>query len=368
VGEETTTPVETSASVLAALAEPGSRPRALLGPAASAGIPLGRYVLLERIGEGGMAEVFTSVSFGSNGFRRFFVVKRLRPEMSSNPLAVAHFIDEANLASTLVHPNIVPVFDFGEVEGTYYLAQEYIVGRDLGRLRRRMAERGDRPFSMSAMLYLAHELLGALEYAHDKRDDDGSPLHIVHRDVTPENVLVSERGEVKLLDFGIVKSAQGRLAQTEIGHVKGNVDFMAPEQARGKPVDRRADLFSVGLVLYFAAAAEPLYRGETLYDRLQRAATGPGTDELARLDALPHPLPEILHRALAVAPEARFQSAAEFRAVLVDLIEGGDAELAATVRRNFERDLHLEQERLTSAFPRARTRNDAPSEAGGKQG
>ena len=108
---------------------------------AGVGTPLGRYVLLDRIGEGGMAEVFTAVSFGSGGFRRTFVVKRLRPEMATNPVAVAHFIDEANLASTLVHPNIVPVFDFGEVAGSYFLAQEYIVGRDLGRLTRRMVER-----------------------------------------------------------------------------------------------------------------------------------------------------------------------------------------------------------------------------------
>jgi serine/threonine protein kinase len=326
-------------------------------------VTLGRYLLIDRIGEGGMAEVFSAVSFGAGGFRRFFVVKRLRPEMASNATAVAHFVDEANLASTLVHPNIVPVFDFGEIGGTYYLAQEYVAGRDLGRLCRRMVERGDRTLSTRAILFLAHELLAALEYAHDRRDDDGTSLDIVHRDVTPENVIVSERGEVKLLDFGIVKTASGRLAQTEIGHVKGNVDFMAPEQARGRAVDRRADLFSVGLVIYYAATGAPLYNGETLFDRLNRAATGPGPEEREKMAALPAPLPEILERALAVNPDERFQTASDFRVVVAQYGDGGDAELSAALTRNFERDLQSEQERLTHAFPRVRTR-DLPASEG----
>ena len=210
---------------------------------AGVGIPLGRYVLLDRIGEGGMAEVFTAVSFGSGGFRRTFVVKRLRPEMAANPTAVAHFIDEANLASTLVHPNIVPVFDFGEVSGAYFLAQEYVVGRDLGRLGRRMTEQNVARLSVSAALYVVHEVLRGLHHAHERRTDEGAPLELVHRDVTPENVMISERGEVKILDFGIVKAVQ-RVSQTDIGAVKGNVDYMSPEQARGRAVDRRSDLFS----------------------------------------------------------------------------------------------------------------------------
>ncbi|HEY0705306.1 MAG TPA: serine/threonine-protein kinase, partial [Polyangia bacterium] len=193
---------------------------AMRRPASGVGTPLGRYMLLDRIGEGGMAEIFTAVSFGSSGFRRSFVIKRLRPEMAASDTAVAHFIDEANLASTLVHPNIVPVFDFGEVNGAYFLAQEYIVGRDLGRLTRRMIERNLPPLSPGAILYIAHEVLRGLHYAHERRADDGTPMELVHRDVTPENIMISERGEVKVLDFGIVKAAQ-RVAQTDIGIVKG---------------------------------------------------------------------------------------------------------------------------------------------------
>jgi serine/threonine-protein kinase len=321
------------------------------------GTPLGRYVLLDRIGEGGMAEVFTAVSFGSGGFRRTFVVKRLRPEMASNPVAVAHFIDEANLASTLVHPNIVPVFDFGEVNGAYFLAQEYVVGRDLGRLGRKMIDQNVSRLTVSAALYVAHEMLRGLHHAHEKRGDDGGKLELVHRDVTPENVMISERGEVKILDFGIVKAIQ-RVSQTDIGTVKGNVDYMSPEQARGRAVDRRSDIFSAGLVLYFALARTPLYRGDTLYDRLMRAALGPGEEEQERLDALPAPLPEILRKALALEPDDRFQTAAEFAQAVAPYIEGGQAEVSSVMESLFGDELQLEQDRLAAAFPRRR-REDA---------
>jgi serine/threonine-protein kinase len=341
---------------------PAPRPAAAApsSPGLGIGTPLGRYVLLDRIGEGGMAEVFTAVSFGSGGFRRTFVVKRLRPEMASNPVAVAHFIDEANLASTLVHPNIVPVFDFGEVGGSYFLAQEYVVGRDVGRLGRRMLEQNVPRLTVSAALYIVHEMLRGLHHAHEKRGDDGNPLELVHRDITPENVMISERGEVKLLDFGIVKAIQ-RVSQTDIGTVKGNVDYMSPEQARGRVVDRRSDIFSAGLVLYFSLMRTPLYQGDTLYDRLMRAALGPGEEDQQRIAALPAPLPEILRRALAIDPEERFQTAAEFAQALAPYTEGGQAEVASVVELLFGDELQLEQDRLAAAFPRRR-REDALAE------
>lgn len=326
------------------------------------GQPLGRYMLLDRIGEGGMAEIFTAVSFGSSGFRRSFVIKRLRPEMATSPMAIAHFIDEANLASTLVHPNIVPVFDFGEVAGAYFIAQEYIVGRDLGKLTRRMVERNMPALSISAALFVAHEVLRGLHYAHERRGDDGSPLDLVHRDVTPENVMISERGEVKVLDFGIVKAAH-RVAQTDIGIVKGNVDFMAPEQARGRPVDRRADIFGVGLVLYFAVARTALYEGETLFDRLTRAAMGPGAEELGRIAELPAPLPDLLRKALAIEPSERYETAAAFAQAIAVHGLSGSAELAGVMNALYGDELALEQDRLAAAFPRGRRDTDVPLES-----
>ena len=207
---------------------------------------------------------------------------------------VAQFIDEANLGSTLVHSNIIPVFDFGKVGDEYFLAQEYILGRDLGRLTARVDRaRAARRCRRRPSCYVAAETLRALEYAHTKLGDGGRPLGIVHRDVSPSNILVSARGEVKLFDFGIVK-AEGRVTKTQHGVVKGNVSFMSPEQARGTDVDGRADLFSLGLVIFYCLTGEVLYHGKTTYELLVKAATGPGAEELARIAALPAPCADIV--------------------------------------------------------------------------
>jgi hypothetical protein len=314
------------------------------------GTALGRYLLVDQIAAGGMAEVFTAVSFGVGKFRRPFVIKRLRAELDSNPTAVGLFIDEANVASKLMHPNVVPVFDFGEAGGSYFLAEEYIVGRDLGRITGRLKERGEPLLSRNAILYLASEILSGLAYAHERRDDDGRPLGLVHRDVTPENVIVSERGEVKILDFGIMKAKQ-RVSHTDSGTVRGNVGFMSPEQARGRAVDHRSDLFSTGLVLLYAATGEFSYPGESFYDLLTAAAAGPGEAQHARIAALPAPLPAILTRALEVDPDKRFQSSAEFSAAIAPhLASGGAGELASRVRALFGEELRAEQDRLAAAF------------------
>jgi serine/threonine-protein kinase len=315
------------------------------------GTTLGRYLLVDQIGTGGMAEVFTAISFGVGRFRRPFVIKRLRAELDGNATAVSLFIDEANLASTLVHPNVVPVFDFGEAGGSYFLAEEYIVGRDLGRVTTRLRDRGDPLLSPAAILHVANEILNGLAYAHDKRDEAGRPLGLVHRDVTPANVIISERGEVKLLDFGIMKAKQ-RVSQTESGTVRGNVGFMSPEQARGRAVDHRSDLFSTGLVMLYAATGEPTYPGDTFYDLLTAAAGGMGDEQKARIAALPAPLPAILTRALEVDPARRFQSSAEFRAAIAPHLSPGAAtDLGARVAVLFGAELRAEQERLAAALP-----------------
>jgi serine/threonine-protein kinase len=334
-------------------------PSATSAPTSSGRRFLGRYELLERIGEGGMAEIFAAVAFGSSGFRRFFVVKRLRAELIHNGEAVAHFIDEAILGSTLVHPNIVPIYDFGQIDGTYFLAEEYVLGRDLGRLRRRMREKNMAPLSPAAVLYVIDQVLAALAYAHGKQDEVGEPLQIVHRDVTPANVLVSTAGEVKLLDFGIVKTSHARLSQTHFGAVNGCLEFMAPEQARSQSVDARTDLFAVGLLTFFAATAECLYRGETLIDLLNRAANGPGPAELERVAALPAPFDELLRRALSADPGERFQTADEFRAFIAPHLGNGQAALVAALRGAFADELQLEQERLTRPRTRATTKSPA---------
>jgi hypothetical protein len=294
----------------------------------------GRYRLLERLGEGGMAEIYTAVLHGAEGFRRVFVVKRLRPHVARNRAAVEQFIDEAKLGSSLVHPNIVPVFDFGKVGDEYFMAQEYVVGRDITRLLQRHMERVGKPLDERLVLYIAHEVLDALAYAHNQTDNAGSPLGLVHRDISPGNIMVTARGEVKLFDFGIVK-AEGRVSKTEVGVVKGNVSFMSPEQARGLPVDSRSDLFSLGLVMYYALTNDALYPGDSTFEQLMKAASGPRTEHLQRVKLLPAVSASLLARALQVDPALRYQNAADFEAELVPHVTGARAEATALMQRLF---------------------------------
>jgi serine/threonine protein kinase len=298
----------------------------------------GRYHLLRRIDGGGMADIYAAALHGAEGFRRLFVIKRLRPELARNRTAVDQFIDEAKLGASLVHPNIVPVFDFGKVGDEYFMAQEYIVGRDIARLLQRRLERAQQPLEEKLMLYIAHEVLEALAYAHAQTDAKGTPLGLVHRDVSPGNIMLTARGEVKLFDFGIVK-AIGRIAKSEEGVVKGNIAFMSPEQARSEPVDARSDLFSLGLVIYNGLTKERLYRDDDgSFEQLRRAGVGPTSEQLAKLDRFPLAGP-IVRRALSVDPARRFQSAAEFALALAPHTAGARAEAAALMQQLFGDEL-----------------------------
>jgi hypothetical protein len=311
---------------------------------------LARYQLVDRIAEGNLSEVFTAFSHGGGGPRRTLVVKRLRPDQLENPTAITHFTEEAGLLSRLAHQNMVAVHDSGEVDGTYFIAEEYVVGRDLARITRKLVEGGRAPLAPAGVLYVIHEVLGALGYLHSSCPGQDAPDGFLHHDLSPRKVMVSRLGKVKLLDFKIVRAHQ-QTQQTEIGTSKGPVDFMSPEQARGRPLDRRSDLFSVGLLLYHCATGEPLYRGDTQYDRVSRAAHGPGPQEQNRIAALPPPLAGLLKKALDPHPDRRFQSAEEFRAAVEPLMEGGEDEVAAVIFDLFDDELQQEIEHLTGSPP-----------------
>jgi hypothetical protein len=299
----------------------------------------GRYTVLDRLGSGGMADLYTAALTGPEGFQRVFVLKRLKPELALNRAAVDQFIDEAKLGSTLVHSNIVPVFDFGRVGDGFFIAQELIVGRNIAQLCERNQERLGEALDVPTVFYIAYETLQALAYAHDKTNDDGQPLHIVHRDISPGNVLVSRLGEVKLIDFGIVKAAD-RVSKTDLGNVKGNASFMAPEQARGLSVDRRADLFSLGLVMYRALAGEPFYPGATTAEVFYGAASGPTAEHFERIDHLPPVAARIIKKALMPDPADRYASAEEFAAdIAPHLVPGAKAAVATLVNALFGAEL-----------------------------
>ena len=316
------------------------------GSVASA-VTMGRYRLLERVGEGGMAEIFIAAAYGVEGFVRHFVVKRMHSHLARNRDAVEQFIDEARLQSGLIHSNIVPVFDFGVADDEYFIALEYIHGRDLERVVRRHVEMFNRPMSLPVAYYIMHDVLEALAYAHSVTGEDGQSMQIVHRDVSPGNILVSFRGEVKLSDFGIAKS-QARVSKTVMGTVKGNASFMAPEQARGEPVDARSDLFSAGVVLYYLLSGQFMYGDEeAVFKRLVRAAAGPAAPELIEMEKVPAAAAGVLRRALALNPKDRYQDAREFARDLAGHFTVGRAELSDLMTLLFPE--HRRDPRLTSA-------------------
>jgi len=339
---------ETSADPILALAAsaPATAPAAstvVVAAAPSRASPsmFGRYQLIGRLGEGGMSELYIAEAKGAEGFTRTFVLKRLRPELARDKEAVAQFIDEARLQASLVHSNIVPVYDFGVVDGEYFMTQEFIVGRDLGRLMNRHATRGRAGLPSQVAYFAAHETLQALSYAHARHSIDGAPLGIVHRDIAPGNVIVSLAGEVKLSDFGIVKS-NDRVSRTQVGIVKGNTNFMSPEQARGQAVDARSDLYSLGLVLFYCLTGDLLYVGHNDLEVLHRAAGGLLRDDFARIRELPDPAPQILERALALDPNHRFQSATEFADEIAIHMGGGRGSAVQLMRDLFAKDLSHE--------------------------
>jgi eukaryotic-like serine/threonine-protein kinase len=270
----------------------------------------GPYELGERLGSGGMAEVYIARRAGPHGFSKRFAVKVILPQLARDPHFVSMFCDEARICSALSHPNIVQVVDFGESDGELFMAMEFVDGLSLAKLLRAVASRGER-FPLGAALFITHEVLRALAYAHRARDDRGRELGIVHRDVSPGNILIGRAGEVKLTDFGIVRSAYID-RRTYPGELKGKIGYMSPEQALGSELDARSDLFTIGIVLAEMLLARPLFPGKNELEILSRIHGADLTMLEMHGTELRPDLLGILRRALQREPKARFESAQEF--------------------------------------------------------
>ncbi len=270
----------------------------------------GPYELVAQIAAGGMAEVYLARSVGVSGFEKYVALKIVHSKYSQDPHFAQMLVEEAKIAVYLTHVNIVQVFDLGRIGDTYYIAMEYVDGADLYRIMRALTERGiQMPPGVAA--YVVHEVCSGLDYAHRCRDQLGNPLHIIHRDMSPQNVLVSRAGEVKVADFGIAKAAF-RATKTEVGVIKGKFYYMSPEQAWGKPLDQRTDVFSTGIVLYEMLAGRMLYLEQDMGRllKLVRRAEIPPLRE--RRPDVPEELERITMKALARDPKDRWQTAQEF--------------------------------------------------------
>jgi serine/threonine-protein kinase len=222
---------------------------------------IGRYELLHKIAAGGMAEIFLARQWGQGGFFRDVVIKRLFPHYAEHEHALRMFQDEARLLAELAHPNIPQVFDLGYADGYWYLAMEYVRGVSLADLCR-AAARASKPMPLAVAIGIAHQVCMALHHAHERRDREGRALRIVHRDVTPHNIMISLDAVVKVLDFGVAQTT-ARI-DTDAGVVRGTYAYMGPEQVRGKALDKRADVFALGVILYELTTGRRLFRGSDI--------------------------------------------------------------------------------------------------------
>ncbi|MBX3249723.1 MAG: serine/threonine protein kinase [Myxococcales bacterium] len=268
-----------------------------------------RYRVVKRLEAGGMAEVFIGEAQSVQGFKKKVAIKRVLPHLAQNHNFIGMFLDEARLGARLNHANIVSVFDIGAADGTYFIVMEYVDGSNLKRIIESLRKQG-RPFPFKEALYLCMEACRGLSYAHELQDDDGVDLNIVHRDVSPPNILISKRGEVKVTDFGLAK-ATTQLEKTDPGVVKGKFSYLAPEAALGEPTDARADVFALGIVLWEMLAGRRLFLGETDYQTVKLV-------QQAQIPSLQRLNPEVdaefeglLHKALARDKVQRFQTARE---------------------------------------------------------
>ncbi|MBL9039010.1 MAG: serine/threonine protein kinase, partial [Archangium sp.] len=277
---------------------------------------LGRYELLEKLGEGGMGAVWLGRLTGEGGFEKLCILKTVLPSIASDAQFVSRFLHEGRVLTQLQHANIAQVFDMGREGDTLYLALEYVPGVDLARLHQHVREAGQ-TFPVPAALYLVQQMAEGLGFAHRKRATDGSPLHIVHRDVSPQNVMVSYDGEVKVIDFGIAKS-QARSHATASASVMGKLGYMAPEQARGEPVDARADQYAAAVVLWEALANESFIPRGTMTEMVV-AMANPKARPLTPLRSdVPASLEAVILKALSASPDARYATTDDFASALMN--------------------------------------------------
>ncbi|MBI2897609.1 MAG: protein kinase [Deltaproteobacteria bacterium] len=290
----------------------------------------GPYELLDRIAEGGMAEVFRARSRGVAGFEKIIVVKRILPQLSQTPAFVELLIREAKIASVLSHANIVQIFDLGKQGDVYYIAMEYVHGCDLGQLVSRAARRSV-PIPLPVRLFVISETARALDFAHRRRGDDGQFLNIVHRDISPQNVLISYEGEVKLTDFGIARANSEDLGRREEpGLLRGKYGYMSPEQSRGEALDNKSDIFSLAVVLWEIVAERRLFKADTPQETLDLVRAGEVPDPRERNPDLPEGLVSILQKALHRNPAQRHATAGDLHAEIQTLLFRMGAPVAAS--------------------------------------
>ncbi len=301
----------------------------------------GEYKILKKIATGGMAEVFLSKRVGVKGFEKLLAIKRILPQFSENEEFISMFIDEAKLAAQLNHRNVVQIYDFGTQESSYYIAMEYVFGKDLRTILKKSREKQKR-LPLTQCAYIIKEAARGLEYAHNIKDHYGNPLDIIHRDVSPQNIFISYEGDVKIADFGIAKAAS-KSTETRTGVLKGKILYMSPEQAWGKSIDKRSDLYSLGVLLYETVADRKIIEADSEFSMLEKVRNAEVEFPPEIFEKIPKRLSYIMKKALEKDPANRYQSAHEMRVDLENFLLSAKETLSEKMISDYLKDLFKEE-------------------------
>ncbi len=326
------------------------------------GAQVGRYRIVRRLALGGMAEIFLAYTQAMHGFEKLVVLKRILPQYAQNPDFVRMFLDEARLAATLDHPNIAHVYDIGEHQGSFFFSMEYVHGQSLLKVMRAVTQ-ARRPLPLEHSLNIIIGTCDGLHHAHDKVGLDGTPLGIVHRDVSPPNIILTYEGAVKVLDFGIAKAASAR-SSTAVGTLKGKIPYMAPEQCRSEPLDRRSDVFSIGILLYELTVGRRLFQAETEFAIISKITSGGFPPPTSVHANYPAELEAIVMRALQLSPQARYNTARELQIELEEFAREYKLSISSARLANFMEDLFDDEARKWPTNPSITDHPNPPAPPG----
>ncbi|MDB4974705.1 MAG: serine/threonine protein kinase [Myxococcaceae bacterium] len=328
-----------------AVAEPGSA----LSPGSGRIAPFGKYLLLQRVSVGGMAEVFKALPANADRIDQIVAIKRILPNIAEDQEFIGMFIDEARIAGQLHHPNICRIYELGRVNNDHYIAMQFLWGRDLLKLMNRYKKAG-RFVSPMMAAFIGSKALSALHYAHTKLDENGQPLHIIHRDVSPQNIIVGYSGAVKLIDFGVARAAS-QSQKTQAGILKGKFGYMSPEMIRGLPIDHRSDVFAMGICLHELLTSTRLFYGETDFATLELVRDANVVPPSHKAPGVPAALDAIVMKALSREADDRYQDAEEMQQALEAFLASHDPQYGQTdvgmaMRQAFHTEVQRERDRL----------------------
>ncbi|MBI4952812.1 MAG: serine/threonine protein kinase [Myxococcales bacterium] len=323
------------------------------------GDAVGKYEIVAYLASGGMAELYLARVRGIEGFEKVVALKRILPKLAEDPEVVSMFLDEARLAASLHHPNLAQIYDVGREGGSYFFTMEYVHGEDLHTVVQRAA-RQRRGLSLSSALFIVSQVAAGLHHAHDKRGADGQPLGTVHRDVSPSNVMISFDGAVKIVDFGVAK-ALARRTKTLSGNIKGKLGYLSPEQARGEEIDRRSDVYALGILLFELTTGTRLYDQAHDYAVLSALFTQDAPLPSSRRADYPPELEAVVEKALRRTPAERFATAEELQLAIEAFAREQKLALSAVALGRFMREVVGEREDPTATLAVAATGTDPGS-------